>query len=153
MELGLTMWYCQDGNHTLIVYKREIVSQIELCLGQTVKLEHDLEYQIYHFWWFSDYLGVQDALLNSPSDWLSASFPTEHRLCYIDPCIYHVHMCLFQCVFLKLEEKPCGDSSWYLMQYLTSWYKTISKRYYSDSHVHKEKTSLREDYLVHCLDI
>lgn len=36
-------------------------------------------HEIYHFWWFSDCLGGQDALFHPPSDWLSASFPTEQR--------------------------------------------------------------------------
>lgn len=88
------------------VWERNWITNWTLVILKLWSWNMTWEYhEIYHFWWFSDYLGGQDALLNSPSDWLPASFPTEHRLCYSDPCIYHVQMCLFQRVFLKLEEK------------------------------------------------
>lgn len=107
-------------------------------------------HEIYHFWWFSDCLGSQDALLNSPSDWLSASFPTEHGP--LPQCSLHsscsdvsTAMCFSETRAEEHVETAAGTKCSALYNAI----RPSSREHDSDSQVLKEKASLgRPIYLT-----
>lgn len=91
--------------------------------------------------------------LNSPSDWLSASFPTEHRTLlewslHLSCSDVSISMCFSE----TRAENHVAIAAGTECSSLPHDTRQSSRGHYSDSHGHKEKTSLRENQLAHCLN-